>query len=106
MGLPKPIELYFASANSNDTEDLDACFAVDATVQDEGHTYKGLAAIKEWKSATRKRYEPKIEPRETVERNGKTVVRSTVSGNFPGSPVKLEFIFGLQGNKITSLEIQ
>jgi hypothetical protein len=29
-----------------------------------------------------------------------------VAGNFPGSPVNLEFVFGLEGNKIASLEIR
>jgi hypothetical protein len=105
MHLPKPIELYFSFEDSNNTDVLAACFAADATVQDEGHTYKGLAAIKEWKAETKKKYDPTIEPRETVERDGKTVVRSRVSGNFPGSPVNLEFIFSLKGDRIASLEI-
>ena len=106
MQLPKPIELYFTSVNSNDTDTLAACFAADATVQDEGHTYEGLAAIKEWKAGTKKKYDPTIEPLETVERDGTTVVKSKVSGNFPGSPVNLEFIFGPKGDKIASLEIR
>jgi len=33
-------------------------------------------------------------------------VTSKLSGDFPGSPVTLEFVFKLQGDKIVSLEIQ
>jgi hypothetical protein len=37
--------------------------------------------------------------------NDKTVVSALVSGNFPGSPVLLNFAFTLSGPKITRLEI-
>jgi len=32
-------------------------------------------------------------------------VTNRLTGNFPGSPVDLQFVFGLDGNKIVSLEI-
>ena len=41
-----------------------------------------------------------------VREDGKTVVTNRVAGNFPGSPVNLEFVFGVEGNKIASLEIR
>jgi hypothetical protein len=104
--LPKPIEIYLSSENAHDTEALAACFAADATVLDEGRTFAGLTAITEWKVETKKKYEHMVEPMDTVERDGKTVVKSKVFGNFPGSPVNLEFIFGLKGDKIASLEIR
>jgi hypothetical protein len=33
------------------------------------------------------------------------VVTSRLTGNFPGSPLNLRFFFGLDGDKIASLEI-
>lgn len=39
------------------------------------------------------------------DKDGKTIVTSRVTGNFPGSPVELRYLFGLEGNKIASLEI-
>ena len=39
------------------------------------------------------------------EKDGKTVVTSRLTGNFPGSPVDLRFFFELEGEKIASLEI-
>ena len=42
----------------------------------------------------------------SVDLDGKTVVTSRVAGNFPGSPVNLEYVFGLERDKITSLEIR
>ena len=105
MRLPKPIALYFTAEDSNNPGDLAACFAADATVLDEGRTFQGLAAIKEWKAETKKKYNHTIEPLEAEERDDKTVVKSKLSGNFPGSPVTLEFSFGLKGDKVASLEI-
>ena len=75
-------------------------------MRDEGRTIKGLAAIKEWKAETKKKYQHTVEPLESAQKDGKTVVMSRVAGNFPGSPVNLEFVFGLERNKIASLEIR
>jgi hypothetical protein len=103
--LPKPIEIYISSENAHDPDALVTCFAPDAAVMDEGHIFKGLSAIKAWKVETKKKYQHAVEPIAVVERDGKTVVTSKVSGNFPGSPVNLDFVFGLKGDKIASLEI-
>ena len=47
-----------------------------------------------------------VEPLASVHKDGKTVVTNRLSGNFPGSPIELQFIFELDGNKIASLEIR
>ena len=103
--LPPPIDLYFKAENSGDVKSLSECFAPDATVRDEGRTYKGLAAIKEWKAETKKKYNHTVSPLQVAERDAKTVLKARLAGNFPGSPVTLEFSFVLQGGKIASLEI-
>jgi len=99
--LPPAIDLYVKAENSGDVEALSACFAPEATVRDEGHTYKGLAAIKAWKAETKRKYNHTVAP---FEMTG-TVLKAKLSGNFPGSPVTLEFTFVLEGGKIVSLEI-
>jgi hypothetical protein len=106
VDLPEPIAAYIAAENGDDVEVLAQCFADQAVVRDEGRTMKGLAAIKEWKADTRKKYRHKVEPLESVEKNGKTVVTNRLTGNFPGSPINLEFVFELKGDKIASLEIR
>jgi hypothetical protein len=37
---------------------------------------------------------------------GKTVVSTKLTGNFPGSPLTLDFVFTLEGGKIAALEIK
>jgi hypothetical protein len=104
IDLPGPIAAYFA-ADKRDSEAVSQCFTEDAIVKDEGHTHKGRAAIKQWKSDIRKKYQYTSEPFACEEKDGKTVVTSHLVGNFPGSPVDLRYFFKLQGDKIVSLEI-
>jgi SnoaL-like domain len=104
--LPKSVDSYLVSENTNDIEALSACFTADAIVRDEGRTIEGLAAIKEWKVASKKKYQHTVEVIDTAEKDGKTIVTARVAGNFSGSPVKLQYIFGLDGDRIASLEIR
>ena len=103
--LPPAIDLYVKAENSGHVELLSESFAPNATVRDEGRTYKGLAAIKEWKAGTKKKYDHTVAPLEVALRDGRTILKARLSGNFPGSPVTLEFSFVLEGGKIVCLEI-
>jgi len=104
FSLPKPIADYFA-ADSGNGEAVSRCFTENAVVKDEGHTHKGRAAIKKWKTDASAKYQYTSEPFSCEEKDGKTVVTSHLVGNFPGSPVDLRFFFQLEGDKIASLEI-
>ena len=103
--LPHAIDLYVKAENSGDVEALSECFAPNATVHDEGRAYAGLAAIKEWKAETKKKYNHTVAPLDVAHRDGKTILKAKLTGNFPGSPVTLEFSFALKAGKIVSLEI-
>src|SRR5438270_1971070 len=105
IDLPKPIQMYFESENAHDVEALDGCFASNGVVRDEAQTIEGLSAIKTWRLGTAAKYSHSVEPLRLARRNGRTVVTARVEGNFPGSPVNLDHIFELDGDKIVSLEI-
>jgi hypothetical protein len=103
--LATPIAIYIAAENQGDTEAMAQCFAEDAIVRDEGRTIEGLAAIKRWKAETKKKYQHTVEPLRSARKGDKIIVTNRLSGNFPGSPIELQFIFKLDGDKIASLEI-
>jgi SnoaL-like domain len=105
LNLPGPVAAYIAAENGDDATAWAHCFAEDAIVQDEGRTMKGLAAIRRWKTETKQKYHHTVEPLVAVQKDGKTVVRGRLTGEFPGSPVELQFVFGLEGDRISSLEI-
>jgi hypothetical protein len=104
LNLPKPITAYF-TADKGDGDAVSRCFTENAVVKDEGHTHRGRAAIKAWKTDASAKYEYTSEPSACEEKDGKTIVTSHLVGNFPGSPVDLRFFFKLEGDKIASLEI-
>jgi hypothetical protein len=106
VDLPTPISIYIAAENSGDAEALAKCFAKGAVVRDEGKTIEGLAAIKQWKAETKKKYQHTVEPLTVAQEDGKIIVTNRLTGNFPGSPIELEFVFTLEGDKIASLEIR
>jgi len=106
IDLPEPIAAYIAAENGNDSEALARCFAANAIVRDEGRTIKGLAAIEQWKAETKTKYRHTVEPLSYVQGGGKAVVTNRLVGDFPGSPINLEFVFILDRNKIVSLEIR
>jgi hypothetical protein len=68
--------------------------------------YEGLDAIKKWKAETKERYNHTIYPLAVSHREGKTILIARVSGNFPGSPVTLEFAFAIERGKIVAMQIQ
>jgi SnoaL-like domain len=103
--LPPPIALYVQLENVGDTATLSECFAPNAIVRDEGHTYEGLVAIKAWKAGTKKQYHHTVTPLGIAQQHGKTVLTATLTGDFPGSPVTVNFDFVLEAGKILSLEI-
>ena len=105
VDLPTPIAIYVAAENRGDVDAMAECFAEHAVVRDEGQTIEGLVAIKRWKAETKRKYSHTVAPLEVAQRDGKTVLKAKLTGNFPGSPVTLEFSFTLADGKIVLLEI-
>jgi len=104
LNLPELIAAYFAADELGDVA-VARCFTNDAVVRDEGRTYDGLVAIKEWKAEVSAKYSYTSEPLALEQNDGMTVVPSRLTGNFPGSPVDLRFCFRLERGKIAALEI-
>lgn len=104
LDLPQPIAAYF-TADKGDIESFSRCFTENGVVQDEGKTYRGLTAIKEWKANASATYQYTSVPFASEVKDKKIIVTSRVTGNFPGSPVVLRYFFHLSGDKIASLEI-
>lgn len=102
--LPDPIAAYFA-ADLRAAAGIARCFTPDAVVKDEGRRHAGHAAIDAWKAAASTAYAYTSVPIAHENRDGEHVVTSRVAGNFPGSPVELQYRFRLERGLISSLEI-
>jgi SnoaL-like domain len=106
MKLPPLAADFVKAKNSRDISAVVACFAEDAMVQDEGHEMRGLPAIKEWSDKSFEKYQYDIAPTGIAETGENTVLTTTLTGNFPGSPVSLDFNFVIKGDRIVALSIQ
>lgn len=104
LNLPEPIAAYF-EADKHDGDAVSRCFTAHAIVKDEGLTHSGSGAIRAWKIDASTKYSYTSEPFAVEERDGGYVVMSRLTGNFPGSPVDLRFVFRLERGKIAFLEI-
>jgi SnoaL-like domain len=105
LALSDPIQAYLIAKNNYDPNGMLACFAEGAVVVDEGRERRGRSAIREWIEGSTARYRVRADAIDVVERDGKTAVTCLVSGDFPGSPVKLRYAFSLSQAVITRLEI-
>lgn len=103
--LPNPIKEYF-SADRQDADAVASCFTDRAVVKDESRTWIGRDGITQWKKSTTARYRYTSEPIASEAKDGTITVTSRLTGNFPGSPVELRYVFELDGDKISSLEIK
>jgi len=104
LDLPEPIAAYF-DADRQDGQAVARCFTREGVVLDEGRTHAGPAAIETWKNEASAKYTYTARPH-TLETQGRHyVVTSQVSGDFPGSPLDLRYIFLLERGKIASLEV-
>ena len=105
INLPAVVAAYFQAEGAHDAAAVAQCFSANGEVRDENHVHLGQAAISEWKRAASTRYAATVAPLACRETTEGCVVRGEVSGNFPGSPVLLDFAFQLDADKISVLEI-
>lgn len=106
LSLPESIATYFEVSNGADTDAITRCFTEGAFVVDEGQTHRGHKALQFWIQGTRKTFDYSVKPLEVFEKGAHLTVTAQVSGNFAGSPVRLDHVFQLAGDKIASLEIR
>jgi ketosteroid isomerase-like protein len=106
MTTPDVINRYIAAAAAQQLDEIAACFTEDATVLDEGKTYRGRAEIRTWREELVSKYVYTVKVLGS-EPDGadKYIVSTLVEGNFPGGRVELKYRFALRGDEIQSLEI-
>jgi len=102
--LPEPLAAYFSAHKNHDVDAMIGPFAEGAIVKNEGHERCGLPAIRKWMEEAAAKPSV-IAVTNAAATDANTTATGRVSGNFPGSPVELRFIFALDQRKITRLEI-
>jgi hypothetical protein len=99
------IAAFVKAQNDRDTNAVVACFDDQAVVRDEGREMHGLAEIREWSEGVFNKFRFTLDPHGMVERGEEKILSATLTGDFPGSPVSLDFNFTIQNNRIARLTI-
>src|SRR6202051_3929747 len=106
IDVPEPVAAYIAAEEAKDADALSRCFTEDGTVHDEGRDYRGRDSIRQWKQEVDTKYRYVLQTVNARTHGDKVTVRGRLTGDFPGSPVELDYIFKLSNDKIASLEFR
>ena len=106
LTLPESITLYFEAENRHAPALVPLCFVADARVSDENTLRQGIGEIQAWMLETGKKFQHSIEPISSSADGAAIIIRSRLTGSFPGSPVEVDFRFVLRNGKISQLDIQ
>jgi hypothetical protein len=102
----EPVSRYFELDADRDVNAIVALFTDDATVVDEGQTYRGTAEIRAWQlgPASKYEYNTAVLGRDALGA-GRHVVTGRLTGNFPGGTADLKWDFTVAGELISRLVI-
>ena len=104
--LPPAVTRYLEAANRFDALVAADCFTADATVQDENQDRVGRDAIRAWVAVTSRKYRPAFTVMHAAVDGDAISLSVAVSGQFPGSPVTLDYQLRLRDGKIATLTIE
>ncbi len=97
--MPSPIAGFYHASDVSDSILLAGCFTDDSVLYDEGNEYHGSAAISEHILEANKDAKVSMEITNCTNQNGVIVVTATLTGEFEGSPLPLDFHFTLEINQ-------
>ncbi|QUQ68580.1 nuclear transport factor 2 family protein [Kutzneria sp. CA-103260] len=105
--LPQVITDYLAAHQARDLDPAIAGYTEDAVVVDEGNTYRGKRAIRDWlaRSASEYTYTIELVAAQRVDDEHYVAVHH-LEGDFPGGVVDLRFQFTLRDGLIAELVIE
>ena len=104
--LPAAVTHYLEAANRLDAAAAADCFTADAAVHDENHDYAGREAIRAWVAETSRKYRPVFTLMRSTVNGDEVSLAVAVSGQFPGSPITLDYVLRLRDGKISNLTIE
>src|SRR4051794_32661601 len=99
--LPTVVTRYLEAANRFDAAAAADCFTANASVHDENRKHLGRTAIRAWVAETSRKYRPTFTVLRATETGDDVILSVAVSGQFPGSPVSLDYQLQLRAGKIS-----
>lgn len=104
LELPRAVADYIEANIRLDLDGMMKEFAPDAVFTDNGKDFVGKDAIRTMLRDEAIAAKAVFEPDTSREEDGKVVLEGPAHGEFPGSPLRFTYRFGLEGDAIKSLE--
>jgi ketosteroid isomerase-like protein len=105
--LPEAIRSYLVAHHARDLDTAIAFYTDDATVIDEGTTYRGPQQIRDWLATAASEFTYTIELTNARRVDDEHYVAiHHLEGNFPGGVVDLKFTLALRDGRISQLTIE
>src|SRR5258706_3752731 len=82
---------FVKANNDRDIDSGTACFSKDAIVYDDGQIMRGVDEIREWIAQLFRLFQYVVAPTKVRELTNGAVLTATITGNFPGEQVSLDY---------------
>lgn len=105
MNLPKVIADLVKAQDSFDSVAYANCFSETAVVFDEGKTYNGRKEIERWIASANEQFKAVMKPVSFEKGKTGSILKAEISGDFPGSPIVLNYHLEIVDEQIKSLKI-
>ncbi|MET7922070.1 nuclear transport factor 2 family protein [Streptomyces avermitilis] len=105
--LPEVVTRYLKAHRAHDTATAVTAFTGDATVIDDGNTYKGTAAVEGWLGRSATEFTYTIHLTDAWQGDATHYIATQhLEGNFPGGAIDLRYRFTLRDDLIDRLVIE
>ncbi|SFU20523.1 hypothetical protein SAMN04489724_0324 [Algoriphagus locisalis] len=101
--IPQVVAQLIEAQKHFDSTSYASCFTETAIVFDEGKNYSGRRQIREWIEKANQEYKISMIPLEYSESD--QTLKAEVKGQFPGSPIVLNYQYEFNDGLIQSLKI-
>lgn len=105
LDLPPPITDYVAANARLDLDGMLKTFATDAVFLDNGKRFEGHEAIRGLLKEMVVDLKAIFTPDTVRHEGGVVVVEGPAHGDFPGSPIRFTYRFGLDGDAIKTMDV-
>jgi len=105
-GIASTLASFVKANNDRDTDSVAACFSRGAVVHDDGQIIRGTDEIRQWVAELFRKFQYVVAPTNVRELENGAILTATITGNFPGARVSLDYHCRTLGDKIDVMIIQ
>src|SRR5712675_2986281 len=105
-GIASTLASFVKANNDRDTDSVAACFSRGAVVDDDGQIMRGTDEIRQWVAELFRKFQYVVAPTNVRELENGAILTATITGNFPGARVSLDYNCRTLGDKIEVMVMQ